>query len=261
MANEISTEIHDDAPTPNNTLAMIARAVMDPAVSVEKMVELNNLHERIMDRAAKEAFTKAFAAAMMQMPSITKNGAIRNNSGAVQSRFSKWEDIDRVTRPILRANGLVLSFELGEAPNKALTVCAVLTHVGGHQERSGPMPLPVDATGNKSPVQGTGSSMSYGKRYATIAMLNIITEGEDDDGRGGGTKIEDSDAAQRLTYEEAKMVADSQGVSAYAEHFTRLARAQKLYLTGTKAADGVKSLHEEIKDIAEKSDARAGVVS
>lgn len=245
---DVSIEVEEGPSAP--TLAMIARAASDPNVSVEKMVALEQLHERMIDRAAKEAYMRAFSAAMMEMPTITKNGAIKNNSGQVQSRFSKWEDVDRVVRPILKRHGLVMTFKIGEAPNKALSVCAVLIHVGGHAEEGGFMPLPVDASGNKNPVQGTGSAMSYGKRYTTIAMLNIITEGSDDDGRGGEPTGEDASDAQRLWVEEAKIAA-RKGVAAYAEHFAKLPRAAKLYLTNSGE-------HEKLKSNAEIADQQGG---
>jgi hypothetical protein len=40
-----------------------------------------------------------------------------------------------------------------------------------------------------------GSTFSYGKRYTATALLNIVTEGEDDDGhRGGQSFITDAEA-------------------------------------------------------------------
>ena len=39
-------------------------------------------------------------------------------------------------------------------------------------------------------MQSVGSSVSYGKRYAASALLNLTTHGEDDDGRLGGGKLE-----------------------------------------------------------------------
>lgn len=240
--------LHDDSPS-GPTLAMIARAASDPNVSVEKMVALEQLHERMIDRAAKEAYMRAFSAAMLEMPTISKNGAILNNSNQIQSRFSKWEDIDRAVRPILRRHGLVMTFKIGEAPNKALSVCAVLIHTGGHAEEGGYMPLPVDATGAKNAVQGTGSAMSYGKRYTTIAMLNIITEGTDTDGATEPTG-EAASQAQRLWESEAKDAAKG-GLKAYLGHFAKLPRVTKLYLVNSGE-------HEKNKSNAEIADSQKG---
>ena len=46
----------------------------------------------------------------------------------------------------------------------------------------------MDSTGSKNNVRAIGSSISYGKRYAASALLNITTRGEDDDGKAGGAK-------------------------------------------------------------------------
>ena len=41
--------------------------------------------------------------------------------------------------------------------------------------------LPLDTSGSKNGVQAVGSTVSYGKRYAICALLNIST-GDDTDG-------------------------------------------------------------------------------
>ena len=245
MADTESTEI-TVGDTPKSYLAMIAEAARDPAVNVEKMQALLTMQERVMDRNARQAFVEAFDAMSMELPIITKRGAIRNNSGQVQSRFAKWEDIHRILTPILQRHKFVLSFKIGQDPGKALSVCAVLTHAQGHSEESGFMPLPLDATGNKNGVQGTGSSLSYGKRYTTLAFLNIVTEGEDNDGRGDVATGDDASDAERLWVEEAKLAA-KKGTDAYAAHFTKLPRAAKIYLTSSGE-------HEKLKTNAQAAD-------
>ena len=62
-----------------------------------------------------------------------------------------------------------------------ITVTGVLSHRLGHSEQT-TMQLPTDITGAKNPVQAIGSSTSYGKRYVAMALLNISSRGEDDDG-------------------------------------------------------------------------------
>ena len=82
----------------------------------------------------------------------------------------------------LTEEGFGLSFKILPRPEGGLNVCAVLRHTGGHTETGDPMPVPLDTTGGKNNLQGYGSSLSYGKKYAAFAALNIITEGEDTDG-------------------------------------------------------------------------------
>jgi hypothetical protein len=51
------------------------------------------------------------------------------------------------------------------------------------------MPLPFDTSGSKNSIQAVGSSMSYGKRYLLFAMLNLVTEGQDDDALAAGMQF------------------------------------------------------------------------
>ncbi len=95
-----------------------------------------------------------------------------------------------------------------------MTITATLSHIGGHS-RTESMPLPFDTSGSKNTVQAVGSTLSYGKRYLTCAMLNLVTVGEDDDARSVSQISED----QRLNIEtlmsDARM--NEQGKSKFLE--------------------------------------------
>lgn len=177
-------------------------AARDPSVDPSKMEALVNLQMKMMDRALQEEFSKAKIAALFEMPSITKRGAIKNKQGGVQSRFSKFEDIHRAVMPVLKRNGLVISFNVGNAGNM-VTVQPILSHINGFIERGNEMALPIDTTGSKNGTQGAGSSSSYGKRYTMVAMLNIIEDGTDMDGREDAVRIADRFASQEGELREA----------------------------------------------------------
>lgn len=165
----------------------IVQASRDPSVDAGKTTALANLAMQLQDREAERRFRMAKHQALLEMPRIAKNGAITNKAGQVQSRYSKWEDIDRVTRPILAKYNLTLSFIIDQE-GPMITVQPVLAYADGDlafEERGGRMPLAVDTTGSKNATQGAGSAASYGKRHTGKATLNIVEEGEDDDGRGG----------------------------------------------------------------------------
>ena len=104
------------------------------------------------------------------------------------SKYAKWESIDAVIRPILGEHGFALSFRT-ERTDTVLTVIAILRHDAGHSTETAGPPVPCDSSGGKNNIQGWGSAMSYGKRYAATAALNLITEGEDDDGKRGGQQF------------------------------------------------------------------------
>jgi len=182
--------VADQAETPaNNSAAIVSvieRAAMNPDVDVSKMERLLDMQQRILDRSAKEAFNAAFAAMQPELPVIPKRGAIKNSSNRVQSTYGKWEDTDRLIRPVLHTHGFGLSFRTEEGDG-CLYVTSVLAHRDGHSEQT-TLRLPIDNSGSKNVVQGVGSSLSYGKRYTAGAILNLIYQDDpgDDDGQLAG---------------------------------------------------------------------------
>lgn len=167
----------------NQALMLVMEAAKNPEVDAAKMQTLVDLQMKMLDYSKKEEFNKSKIAAIMEMPSISKGGAIKNGKGQVQSRYSKFEDINRVVKPILASHNLAITFDVDQGQNNMLTVTPILSHTNGHSERGGSMPLAIDQSGSKNATQGAGSSSSYGKRHTMKAMLNIIEDGEDNDGK------------------------------------------------------------------------------
>lgn len=167
-------------------VSVIERAALNPDVDVSKMERLLDMQQRILDRSAKEAFNAAFSAMQPSLPAIPKRGEIKNSQGRVQSTYGKWEDTDRLIRPVLHGHGFGLSFRTEEGEG-CIYVTAVLAHREGHSEQT-TMRLPFDSSGSKNAVQGVGSSLSYGKRYTAGAILNLIYQDDpgDDDGQLAG---------------------------------------------------------------------------
>lgn len=241
MAGEIVT--YDENKTEaQNVIQMIAQAARDPNVDVGKMTALVDLQERIIDRNSRAEFNAAFVALQHEMPTIGKRGEIKNKAGGIQSRYSKWEDIYRVIMPLLKKHGFVLSHRV-DTVDRTMTVEAVLAHVGGHSESSGRMPLALDTSGSKNATQGAGSAMSYGKRYTTVAILNILTENEDDDGSTATTQREE---LSELESDGRK--AASTGLQNYARWFKEdISNEQRRQLSDS-------GWHERLKAEAAKAD-------
>lgn len=168
-------------------LEVIARAARDPSVDIDKMERLIAMQERVQAREAELAFNQAFAEMQPKLPSITKNNQIVHK-GQVISDYAEWADISKIITPILSESGFSLSFKADNA-NGMVTVTAILRHRLGHKDESS-LPLPLDTTGAKNAVQSVGSTISYGKRYVGCPLLNIVTEGEDDDGASSGPKVQ-----------------------------------------------------------------------
>ncbi len=189
--NEISIEretaIVEDQKSPigndaSSIMAVISRAASDPQTDVDKLERLMGLYERIAEKNAKTEYAIAMAEMQKELPVIEERGEIQ--LGKNGPKYALWEDINETIRPILADHGFSLTFRTGRDGDK-ISVTGVLTHRAGHSEET-TMTLPVDIGPGRNAVQAIGSSTSYGKRYTAIALLNITTHGEDDDGRASG---------------------------------------------------------------------------
>ena len=211
-----------------SVFAMVLEAAKDPEIDADKMTAMADLAIKMQTHEQEQQFNRDKIAALQQMPSISQRGAIKNRSGQVQSRYSKWEDIHRVTKPILNAHNLAISFNIGNTGNM-VTVQPILSHTNGFVEKGESMALPIDTTGSKNGTQGAGSAASYGKRHTAKAMLNIVEDGQDDDGQSAGS-------GPVLTPEQRQLVEDGQrqamlGEEAYKAWYTALSTAEKGWLS------------------------------
>jgi hypothetical protein len=184
-------------------LAVIERAARDPSVDIDKMERLLEMQERVHARNAKGAYYAALASMQPNLPVITERGGIKDRAGKVQSTYALWEDVNEAIRPILAEHGFALTFKTRRTENE-IAVTGILSHRDGHSEET-ELSLPSDTSGSKNAVQAVGSSTSYGKRYTAFALLNLTTQGEDDDGFRGGSpdlvSMEQLDELQRRASE------------------------------------------------------------
>lgn len=185
MTNElVQTE---ETPTESTMLQVIERAASNPDVDVEKMTALLDLQERIMDKQAVIDFTASMNSLQSEMPIITQDGQVsyENKEKKIMEKaygFATLPNILRTIRPSLEKHDFVLSFTTSDREGGGCEAVAKIKHKGGHFEESR-FSGALDTSGGKNNIQAMGSSRSYGKRYCVIDLLNIIVEGEDDDGQ------------------------------------------------------------------------------
>lgn len=164
--------------------------VQDQTVDAAKLHSLFDFQERLDKRNAEAAFNADFGELMQQMPTITKTGKIeiRKDGRLLQSTpYARYEDIDRAIRPLLNEFGFSLSFTSAPLDGGRLMITGTLRHRRGHSIQAA-VPVSLDTSGSKNNSQGAGSTISYGKRYCVTMLLNLVAEGEDDDGNGGGNE-------------------------------------------------------------------------
>lgn len=201
-------------------MAMLREALTNPDVNTEKAIAMANLMWRIEDREREAEFNRAKIAAIRDIPAIFKRGENTHTS----TRYAKFEDYHRAVMPVLARHGLTIDFRIG-SEGRDITVQPLLRHENGFVEEGGIMRGPPDEGKGRSSIQAVGSASSYLKRYSMRAMLNIVEDGEDDDGQGGAGRQLNDRQHQLLVEAEEK---HSRGE--YAGWFERLPPKDKALL-------------------------------
>lgn len=178
-------------PTHSGTvLQVIAAAAANPKVDVDKMRALLEMQERIMAREAEIAFTEAMGRVQNAVPRIVKDRKIIVK-GSLRSKYAALEDIDRVVRPLILAEGFSLLYSTEDVPPKATKLILTVKHRLGHKEPFS-LVLPIDNSEFRSPAQNAASTVSFGKRILLCMAFNIITVDEDKDGNPPGDFIHEN---------------------------------------------------------------------
>jgi hypothetical protein len=170
-------------PAPAQALAEFMQGVLrDPNVPADKLDALWRMRKELLAEEHREAYDSAFAAMHAELPQVRKDGKIELTKDGKKLGlipFARWEDMDKIIRPILAKYGFALHFTTVESAGKLL-IRGELTREG--HSRTADIPLPPDVGPGRNALQAVGSALSYGKRYATEMLLNIVRCGEDDDG-------------------------------------------------------------------------------
>lgn len=242
-------------PQAANLLAQVVEASRDKDVDAAKIEIMANLAMRLQDREMEAQFNRDLNAAKKEMPSIQRDGSIRNNAGKVQSRFSSWEKLNPIVTDILSRHSLTIGHEIGSTSDGKIAITPILTHDNGMERRGKEMVFPPDTSGNKSAAQAVVSSSSYGQRVTTIKLLNIRTH-DAPDNDGASTPADPYDvltADERALVDEGRQRA-ADGLAAYGDWFKSLSTDRRGFLAYNKAANG-RSWHSSCKELAEKIDA------
>lgn len=171
-------------------LSMIERAARDPSVDIDRMERLFKMHEQAEARRSRSAYYSALSEMQAELPAAVRRGKGHNNK-----EYARFEDVVAALRDVFKRHGFSITFRVSQ-PQGAITVTGILGHSMGHTEQT-EITLPADTSDNKNAVQAHASSVSYGKRYVTLTLTGIATEGEDDDGKAAG-------ACATITAEQAE---------------------------------------------------------
>lgn len=197
MPSNQSPLLEAEAPAPSQAmqtttqepslLTVIERLAGNPSASIDVIERLIAAQERVNAHQAKAAFDAAFAKMQPSIPVIDEKGRIKNKDGqSTRSTYAKLEDIHKVIKPILAEHGFAVRHrtEWPEEKKNIIRIVGILSHEQGHSEES-VFEAPMDRSDYRTDIQSQGSTISYGRRYTTIDLLNISTRAMDDDGESG----------------------------------------------------------------------------
>jgi len=182
VTREVLPAVH--APQPMSFMEMIAQNVNNPDFDAGKLNALIDANERVKKIQAEIDFNADMLELQKQLPVIKKNGEIDYGKGGKPIKFAKIDDIEKEIRKIYLPLGFRLSFD-----QDGDTHIGILTHKNGHKEISR-IKVPSDSGGGKNAIQSIVSSGSYAQRILLKRLLNLVFEGDDDNGMGGTITIE-----------------------------------------------------------------------
>jgi hypothetical protein len=170
------------AVVPDSSVSLFERLARDPNVGVDAMERLIAMQERIMAINRKAAFDAAYSLMQPEIPVINEHGKIEVK-GTVRSTYAPLEDIHDVVKPIMARHGFSVRHrtEWPEDRKGIVRIVGILSHAQGHSEET-TFEAPMDKSDFRSDIQSMGSTISYGRRYTTMDLLNIATKKADNDG-------------------------------------------------------------------------------
>lgn len=167
-----------------NFMSMLMSASSSGA-SVEHLAKLMELKEKHERREAEKAFNIDFADMSAEIPRVPRNGVVslkRDGKDLGSYNFARFEDIDKLCRPIMAKYGFAITFDAQPrtAEGGGVIVTGYLRHRDGHVI-SASMDITLDSGPGRSNNQARGGSVSFGRRYVYEMLLNIVREGADTD--------------------------------------------------------------------------------
>lgn len=123
----------------------------------------------------KSESIKELAIALSKFQGEIKNPGNTAENPYFKSKYAPLNDVLNLVRPILSKNGLSV-VQAPSGDGESIVVTTTLLHESGEWIEFNPLVLKTD----KATAQGTGSAITYARRYAISAILGISSEDDDD---------------------------------------------------------------------------------
>lgn len=189
MAPDVITATHQQVTKTSHTehegFMTMLMAAAGNGTSIEHIAKLMELKEQHEQREAEKAFNTDYARMSAEIPRVPRNGVVslkRDGKDLGSYNFARLEDIDRAVRPIMARYGFSITFDAQPrlAEGGGVIVTGYLRHESGHSI-SASIDIALDSGPGRSNNQARGGSVTFGRRYVTEMLLNIVREGADTD--------------------------------------------------------------------------------
>lgn len=149
------------------------------------------------DPQAALYFALSKAQGAMRNPDKNRTVVVRSDKGNYNFDYATLDNVIETARKALSDNGIAIVQGLERDDQGAMVLVTRLLHAGGGSiinEMPVVMPQP-DERGRPPKIQETGSVITYARRYALCAMLNVAAEEDDDGTEGTGRETSSRGAA------------------------------------------------------------------
>lgn len=174
--------IRQEGNTPASATATMVALAQAKDFDAEKFKALATFQSQMVTQQAMIDFVDRQHAMQPQLPEIRADGKIeipaKTVGGKAQNTpYATLANINRIIKPILQEHGFTLSHRNGEEGGK---VVVITTLARGLHSIESKFVGAIENSGSKNNTQGAGSTISYGRRYNTISLLNLTTFAQDD---------------------------------------------------------------------------------
>lgn len=194
--------------SPAALISIIARAAENPAVDIDKMERLMQMHERLVEREAEVAFNNALATCQAEVRRVAADA----DNPQTKSKYATYAKLDKMLRPIYTAQGFAISYDTDPSPIADHIRILAIVSKGAHT-RTYKVNMPADGKGAKggdvmTKTHAVGAAMTYGMRYLLKGIFNVAIGEEDTDGNVDGMPTRERDEwAEKIEKETTKEAA------------------------------------------------------
>jgi len=234
-------QIKQPEPESPNPLVMV-QAALERGMDADQIRQFMDLADRHEAKQAKREFDEAMSRFREQCPIIVKNADGHN------TKYAKLSTAIAAIRQPLADNGLSHSWRTKQE-NGMVTVDCVVSHIGGHSERTSLSSEP-DKSGGKNSIQAIGSAVSYLQRYTLFSILGIASSDMDDDGATAETDLIDAHTQadiESLLDGVAKTPADKANFHDWLKNVHKIPNGFIRNIPASKAKDVIAGLEKKRK--------------